>query len=158
MVGTELLSDISEALSVAKQDTRMFGNVSVIFAGDFAQLPPVGSTPLYSSHERAHRMIDSSQSRRGQAKAKGRLLWLGVNKVVNLVRQMRQRGPENVVFRSLLGRLLLGRAEVNLGDERWKAASIITRQNAVKDALNCSAAQAFARRWSRTYNVYEAQD
>jgi hypothetical protein len=42
MIGCGLLSDVSEALSIAKGSTDSFGGINMIFAGDFAQLPPVG--------------------------------------------------------------------------------------------------------------------
>jgi hypothetical protein len=48
MIGCGLLSDISEALSIAKGNTDSFGGINIIFAGDFAQLPP-GNAPLIVS-------------------------------------------------------------------------------------------------------------
>ena len=48
MIGCKFLSYISETLCLALGDTRPFGGLSIIFAGDFAQLPPVKTTRLYA--------------------------------------------------------------------------------------------------------------
>ena len=44
MIGSNFLLKISEALTEAKQSTKVSGGISIIFDGDFAQLPPVGET------------------------------------------------------------------------------------------------------------------
>ena len=41
MIGCNFLLKISEALTEAKQKMLAFGGMNIIFAGDFAQLPPV---------------------------------------------------------------------------------------------------------------------
>jgi len=56
MIGCSLLYKISEALIEAKGNTSSFGGINVIFAGDFAQLPPVGDTHLSAK-------IDTSQTK-----------------------------------------------------------------------------------------------
>ena len=48
MIGSHFLCQISKALSNAKGNTSPFGGINIIFAGDFAQLPPVGNDHLYS--------------------------------------------------------------------------------------------------------------
>jgi len=48
MIGCRLLLEISKALNDAKQNQLPFGGLNIIFAGDFAQLPPVGETRLFS--------------------------------------------------------------------------------------------------------------
>ena len=47
MISCRFLCKISEALSLAKGDSRAFGGVNVIFAGDFAQLPPINESCLF---------------------------------------------------------------------------------------------------------------
>ena len=152
MVGCELLYDISNALSLAKGSSLPFGGVNVIFAGDFLQLPPVGSTPLYSAPESLISKPNDSLTEDGQKKLKGLTLWQGLNHVVLLTQSMRQSGPENELFRQLLAKSrfgnttneqidlletrVLGKAAVDLSDPTWATAPIITRSNAVKDALN----------------------
>jgi hypothetical protein len=54
MISCKFLCRISEALSIAKGNTTAFGGVNVIFAGDFAQLPPVKETHLYSQINTRH--------------------------------------------------------------------------------------------------------
>jgi hypothetical protein len=48
MICCKSLCRISEVLRITKENTTAFGGVNVIFAGDFAQLPPVKETCLYS--------------------------------------------------------------------------------------------------------------
>jgi hypothetical protein len=47
MLGCQMMHNISRALTEAKGTTTAFGGVNLIFAGDFAQLPPIGDTRLY---------------------------------------------------------------------------------------------------------------
>ena len=39
---------IHKALCEAEDNSELFGGINIIFVGDFAQLPPVGDTRLYS--------------------------------------------------------------------------------------------------------------
>lgn len=174
MVGAELLHDISNALSIAKESSEPFGGINVIFAGDFYQLPPVGCTPLYASLESITSKEGDSQTNAGQRKIKGMHLWKSLDHVVLLTESMRQSGPENEAFRKLLARLrfgnctpsdikllntrILGRANVNLRSPHWRNAPIITRSNSVKDALNRRAMEAFASRSLNNIEHYWSQD
>jgi hypothetical protein len=107
MVGCSFLYDISHALSVAKGNDLAFGGINVVFAGDFAQLPPVRQVRLYSHLDSA--AISKAATKNGQKVVFGKLLWLSVNTVVILTENMRQSGPENQRFVELLGRLRDGR-------------------------------------------------
>ena len=174
MVGCELLADISKALSIAKECTKPFGGICVVFAGDFCQLPPVAYTPLYSALNALTKTAADSLNDRGQKKIKGLLLWQSLDYVILLTQSMRQSGPENEVFRNLLSKVrygictqeniallnsrILGRAQVDTTIGDWNTAPIITRSNAVKDALNSRAVQAFANRLARPIEMYWAHD
>ncbi len=68
MVGSKLLVQINNALCRAKEEQSAFGGVSIIFAGDFAQLPPVGDSRLFS------RVRTSSGSEAAQKHVQGKLL------------------------------------------------------------------------------------
>lgn len=48
MIGCDLMLTIHDALVDAKGNTAPFGGINIIFAGDFAQLPPVCASRLFS--------------------------------------------------------------------------------------------------------------
>ena len=48
MISCEFLETISYTLSHATGLTEPFGGISVIFAGDLTQLPPIAETQLYA--------------------------------------------------------------------------------------------------------------
>ena len=171
MIGCEMLHSISSALSQAKGKTAAFGGVNIIFAGDFAQLPPIGDARLYKDMDVSK--VDSGATNRAQAKILGKLLWLSVNTVVILHETMRQAGPGNAEFVSLLkrlrggvctigdyallrGRLLQGN-NVTI-DEGWASAPVIVTNNATRDAINVRAAYAFAEKTGRDLHWYHAVD
>lgn len=99
MIGCELLYDISDALMSAKESSEPFGGITVLFAGDFMQLAPVGAKSLYAKQDGT--IADVSKTR-SQKSAMGRLLWLGVQDCVLLHEQMHQQGDSNQAFRDLL--------------------------------------------------------
>ncbi|KAJ6447541.1 hypothetical protein C8R45DRAFT_755374, partial [Mycena sanguinolenta] len=150
MIGCGLLCDISEALSIAKGNTDSFGGISIIFAGDFCQLPPVGQTRLYA------RLTSPGTTRPKQKVMFGKLLWLSFKTVVLLTEIKRQSGPENARFLALLGRLREGRVDWTLDD--WRTAPVIVSDNATKDALNVKGAISFSRRTGRPLHWYHASD
>ena len=84
MIGCSLLHDISHALSLAKENPAPFGGINVIFAGDFAQLPPVGYKRLYSNIMKPTHVNNTKQKSAGEKDVIGKLLWLSIRKVVIL--------------------------------------------------------------------------
>jgi hypothetical protein len=68
-----------------------FGGLSVIRAGDFAQLPPVSGDALYNGNV-ALKMADTAQT---QNAVLGRILWHQFTTVVILRRNMRQKSQKN---------------------------------------------------------------
>ncbi|THU76712.1 hypothetical protein K435DRAFT_585015, partial [Dendrothele bispora CBS 962.96] len=169
MIGCNFLLKISKALCKAKHNTSPFGGINIIFAGDFAQLPPVSDPRLFSHIKTAK--VDSES---GQNAAFGKLLWFSVNTVVVLNEVMRQSGAANLPFVDLLYRLRTGscnagdynllssrtlrNANIDWMNPRWQTAPIVVAENKVKDALNIQAADVFARRTGKTLHWYYAVD
>jgi hypothetical protein len=148
----------------AKGSTEPFGNVNIILAGDFAQLPPVGQTKLYSQVS-----IVNTGTKHGQQIIFGKLLWLSVKTVMILRQVMCQQGDSNHKFVDQLSHLRVGkRTEANYEllntrlisralpswDLELRDAPIIVSDNDVKDALNVEASIAFAHGTHQTLHLY----
>lgn len=177
MVGCKMLRDVSHNLSIAKGTDESFGGISVVFAGDFCQLPPIKDTALYVPSSRSSGFASTSQTENGQKVVKGRSLWLQLTSAHILKQQMRQSGESNSAFRSLLTRLRLGKcnkddvsllksrvlenlrqAEKSKLSSEWGTVPIITARNAAKDALNARAVQKFAKERGLPVHYYYARD
>ena len=172
MIGCNFLLQISEALIEAKGNTSAFGGINIIFCGDFAQLPPVGQTRLFARIDT--RGLARCGTTRGQNTVLGKLLWLSVKIVVILHEIKRQTGRGNEEFVSLLGRLregrctdadyellqtrVLGAVQPDWSDPSWRHVPIIVTENAAKDAINASAAAAFAQHTRQQLHWYYATD
>ena len=74
------------ALSQANSDIP-FGGMNIIFAGDFAQLPPVMAKPLYDHTIRT--FTTSSMTLRDQENAIGKAIWHQITIVIILKQNMR---------------------------------------------------------------------
>src|ERR1700722_8524980 len=150
MIGCQLMCNISKALSEAKsQNNSPFGGVNIIFAGDCAQLPPVGESKLYS-HIRDSTF--RSATKICENNVFGKLLWLSVQTVVVLHEIKRQQGTANQPFVDLLSRLRRGECTYldyqllqsrimtvnrpNWHDIKMRQAPIIVSENVIKDKLN----------------------
>ncbi|KAF8130603.1 hypothetical protein EV363DRAFT_1144288, partial [Boletus edulis] len=120
----------------------------IIFAGDFAQLPPVGQRSLYS-RTRSHTVSNPSI----QADLFGCLLWLSVGIVVLLTHVVRQSGSENKAFSRLLSN-----ARPCWEDNQWLNVPIIVPCNDAKDALNERATVTFAEQTGRQIQWYDSID
>jgi hypothetical protein len=147
MIGCNFLLQISQALSEAKESSDLFGGLNIVFAGDFAQLPPVGQRGLIQKSV-THRV----STYQGQNTLFGKLLWLSISTVVLLKSIMHQQGTENSRFMELLSRLHQGRCSDEDFDifnscllsnvhpdwkaEEWLNAPVIVPTNEVKDAIN----------------------
>ena len=171
MIGCKMMHNISHALTEVKGKTEVFSGVNVIFVGDFAQLPPIGDVWLYKDVDTTR--VAARVTNWGQAKVLGRLLWLSVETVVILHEAMWQAGSGNTAFVDLLQRLrsgvctdndymmLRGRALAKLVssvDDQCRSAPVIVSNNAVRDAINRRATEAFAVRTGRELHWYHAVD
>ncbi|THU77745.1 hypothetical protein K435DRAFT_589207, partial [Dendrothele bispora CBS 962.96] len=120
MIGCGFLLRISKALSKAKHNASPFGGINIIFAGDFAQLPPVSDPRLFSQ------IKTKVDSERGQNSAFGKLLWFAIDTVVVLTEVMRQSGVSNLRFVGLLSRL---RTDIDWTNPSWQKAPVIVAEN-----------------------------
>lgn len=77
---------------------EIFGDIPTIFFGDFAQLPPIGDIPLYSTN---------FSMRKHALNMEGRRVFESFTKSITLKQIFRQQGeePEQVQFRNALLRL-----------------------------------------------------
>ncbi|KAF8054264.1 hypothetical protein FPV67DRAFT_1378557, partial [Lyophyllum atratum] len=168
MIGCKFMTKISDALSTAKGNAGIFGGINVIFAGDFAQLPPVGETRLYA------RLKTKGQNPAAQEVIMGKVLWNSVRTVVCLEEQHRQPGQANSQFVQLLQRLREGRCTAHdvcilksrimspttfdRNARNWLDAPVIVYNNATKDAINERAACQFAQETGQAFHWYYASD
>ena len=82
----KISSQLAKALNVFDLP---YGGINMIFSGDFAQMPPVFGSPLYSGTVGTQLM--SRMTLQGQEAAIGKALWHQVTTVVILRKNMRQR-------------------------------------------------------------------
>jgi hypothetical protein len=131
-----------------------YGGINMIFSGDFAQLPPVFGSPLYSGTVGTQLM--SHMTVQSQEVAIGKALWHQVTTVVILRKNMRQKTQtaEDVKLRTALENMryttctsediqflktqIAGRHsdQPKLSDKEFRNVSIITALNTKKDRIN----------------------
>jgi len=150
------LSEIDHALWYAKEcpDAR-FGDISMIFAGDFFQYPPVAGTPLYTPIS-----MYASQTNEEIQRRLGRMAWKTVDTVIELTEQQRMKSdPE---YASAVQRLQTQQCHledvelfnshviksndhpegVDMGDNENFDASVIVNTNLLREKLNMEKAHA----------------
>ena len=141
-----------------------FGGLNLIFAGDFAQLPPVIGQEHSSLYSRT--VGKNTTSLRDQEASIGKALWHQVTTVVILRQNMRQlsQSEDDAKFREALSNMrynlkactpaditflksrvsseLLGRS--NVKEKQFRNVSIITALNSQKDEINRLGSERFA--------------
>jgi hypothetical protein len=70
------------------EPNKPFGGLNVIFAGDFAQLPPVSAKALYSPDSAVAPMIHGKMSILDQKNTIGKIIWQQITTVVVLKQNM----------------------------------------------------------------------
>jgi hypothetical protein len=83
LVSLQLIGEVDHALRYAtERPDEWFGGITVIFAGDFFQYPPIGGTPLYSPIPNTNSKHKDDVTRR-----LGRLAWISFDAIVSLTEQ-----------------------------------------------------------------------
>lgn len=154
-----------------------FGGKNMIFAGDFAQLPPVSSGRALYSHT-IDSVIHTDQSHIQQEASLGKAVWHQFTTVVILRQNMRQRSQtegdakfrtvlENLRYKSctredveLLKTRILGPAshKPKWTDDRFRNVSAITSFNASRDKLNERGAERFAKETTQSLAYFYSVD
>ena len=169
----KISSQLAKALNVFDLP---YGGINMIFSGDFAQMPPVFGSPLYSGTVGTQLM--SRMTVQGQEAAIGKALWHQVTTVVILRKNMRQRTqsekdsklrtalenmryaactPEDIKF---LKTRIAGRRsdQPKLSDKEFRNVSIITALNAQKDRINELGSVRFAAETGQTLTDFYSID
>lgn len=86
------------------ESNKPFGGINIVFAGDFAQLPPVGGEAISLFSGSIGTQIFSGMTHYGQESAIGKALWHQVTTVVILRQNVRQKtqSPEDARFHQAL--------------------------------------------------------
>ena len=174
MISCRDLYRISAKLTaISGKNDSPFGGFNMIFAGDFAQLPPViggQNAALYGS---LHNFAGNSAS--DQESAIGKALWHQVNIVVILHENMQQRSQtdDDARLRRALMNMrykrcdavdiafvntLVARPGRNLETDRFQHQSIITVRNIHKDEINEMGCNKFAAATGQTLTSFYSVD
>ena len=141
MLSSHLITKLHTRMQQAKGNDLDFGGVSIIFMGDFIQLPPVGGSSLYTP----------CNTKNGVIHAEGRRLWMDASQnVVILTENMRQKSDPKLA--QVLGDMrnqdhsrvdehydLLKTRELTSMSNLpacFQHAPILTGTNAVRSAIN----------------------
>ncbi len=162
MLSTKDMYQISVQLcNTSRLQDMPFGGMNMIFAGDFAQLPPIMGEDWSLYGRRATYMANNPQ---GQKKAIGRSLWHQVTTVIILRQNMRQRSQsaddaklrtalENMRYKDCTDdditflKSRVSNARINgstVKDPLFRDVSIITAWNIHKDEINRLGSERFA--------------
>jgi PIF1-like helicase len=177
MVSAYDLYRISEKLCTALNTPDIsFGGLNMIFAGDFAQLPPPVGRESVSLYGRKHGFSGNSDWH--QKAAIGKTLWHEVTTVVMLRKNMRQSAmsseddklrtalvnmrygactPTDIAFlRSRVSTNIPGLSSV--ADAEFRDVSIITTRNVLKDTINELGSKRFAEETGQSLCFFYSED
>ncbi|KZV64110.1 hypothetical protein PENSPDRAFT_588881, partial [Peniophora sp. CONT] len=145
------------------QGTIPFAGRSMIWAGDFAQLPPIDGKCLFDIDVSS--APPTTNALKGQKSVLGRALWHQVTDVVILKENMRQKSQskEDAEYRTVLENLrynactstdvdvlrkrVASRSNkaIDLSKDEFRHASMITARNHCRDRVNDVGCRAFAK-------------
>ncbi len=151
MVGCGKLAKISQALCKAKSNILPFGGLSVLFSGDFHQLPPLMDTALYinPSSQEMPLLVSQKKRRLQNERQHGYDLFREVTKTTVLLRE-HYRARDEAVY-SVLDHIRCGNATAtdmellhsrtfrfsggpDPNDKEWCMAVLIMKRNNVQEA------------------------
>ena len=168
---------ISAQLAKARGMTDLpFGGLNMIFAGDFAQLPPVGGASLYTGA--VGTQVEYSMKPHMQEAAVGKALWHQVTTVVILRENMRQRSqsPEDALFRTALTNMRYGActpddihflqsriagrhaSQPKVASKYFRNVPIICGIHSQKDKINELGCDRFAEETGQTLTTFYSKD
>ncbi|KAF8167002.1 hypothetical protein K438DRAFT_1476124, partial [Mycena galopus ATCC 62051] len=161
-----------------------FGGMNMCFAGDFAQLPPVASLPLFSGSLKVALVLGAGMKIYDQENTIGKIIWQMVDTVLILKQNMRQTNmsANDIKFRLALSNMRL--VIVGLGllcepqdldfmhsrqisnragqptfdDPRFQGVSLITAWNSQKDKVNDLGCVKFATETGQELTHFYAED
>lgn len=183
MLGLRMMHSMDDALQIGKAvdsdnvidgTIESFGNVSIMLAGDFCQLKPVGDVALFTAEDSLHSDVNASSTSIGQKKIKGKQLWSTFDSAVVLHQSMRQSGEANERFRELLHRVRFGngskgdveelnkrrvdKVQVDWSLPDWRCAPALFGNNSAKDAWNAKCVERYAAEQGCDIAWYTARD
>ncbi|TFK72354.1 hypothetical protein BDN72DRAFT_763451, partial [Pluteus cervinus] len=178
MLSCRDLYKIAERLAeVLKNAEVPFGGMNMLFAGDFAQLPPAIGGEYASLYTRE--ISHTGTTLPEQKKAMGKALWHQVTTVVILRQNMRQNteSDDDAKFRTALGNMRYKsctkddidflRTRIHnpydpkrpkITDEQFRNASIIVSYNITKDTINNLGCTRFAKETGQDLNHFYSED
>ena len=176
MLSCQDMYRISSRLAKAMNEFDLpFGGINMIFAGDFAQLPPVGGSSLYSSSVGS---VDSAMKPHLQEAAIGKALWHQITTVVILRENMRQisQTAEDNLFRTALVNMRYGACtpddikflrtriagrhpdQPNVAAKEFRNVAIICGVHSQKDQINKLGCERFAADTHQTLTSFYSID
>jgi hypothetical protein len=174
MISQELINEINGTLQLAKDNDLPFGGLTILFSGDFAQLPPFNATALYvRSLIEKGKLLNLNISQKKGAAENGRMAWLGLTHAITLVEQMRQSA--DIQFKQILQRLrsnssnseelqldfnLLTSKIINKHTDlsNWTDAVILVARNYLRQKLNYVKNRLFAKQNNTNVIICKAKD
>ncbi|KAF8447509.1 hypothetical protein L210DRAFT_3359413, partial [Boletus edulis BED1] len=161
MVSAELLCQISERISQAKQACqgaagKPFGGINIIYAGDLGQLRPVASSALYASNLLGRLAPSTKESIRGHRGLFGAALWQQLTHVIELKQNV--RAITDPFYVDLLNRFRRLQLDAPTEYQTLCDAPVIFGSRRLRDLYNTIRARQFAEQTNQTYHFYLARD
>ncbi|KAH6907181.1 hypothetical protein BKA70DRAFT_1035611, partial [Coprinopsis sp. MPI-PUGE-AT-0042] len=131
----------------------------MIFAGDFAQLPPAVGREAAALYGRKHGEKGTTEWK--QKAAIGKTLWHEVTNVIILRQNMRQTSmtPEDAKLRTALENMRYKACtRPSITDAEFRDVSVITTFNVVKDAINDLGSLRFSEETGQRLQYFYSED